>query len=200
MAEVAWRVDTRTMAISEPPSMARKTIRRSVGPESSVTVDLFDYRRAISHFATGVAVVTAADDEDRVHGMTANAVTSVSLSPVLLAVCIANDLPTHRAVRASGLFNINLLRADQQQLAHQFAHPAANKFAGVALVGGRRVPLLADALAHFECSLYQEVAAGDHSVFIGRVESCRTDGDASANPLLYFRSSFCELAEPANRD
>ncbi len=198
MALAGCHGNTRSVPTSEPTSATAAAPRRPLPTVSTAVVDQLDYRRAISHFATGVAVVTAADDEDRIHGMTASAVTSVSLSPVLLAVCIRSDLPTHRAVRVSGRFNVNLLRADQQSLAHQFARPAADKFAGVALVPGRRVPLLADALAHFECALHQEVAAGDHSVFIGQVESCMTNGEAGADPLLYFRSAFHELAAPAS--
>jgi len=162
-----------------------------------IGVDQFTYRRAIGHFATGVAVVTVADDGDGPHGMTANAVASVSLSPVLLAVCIGHDLPTCRALRMTRRFNVNLLRADQQHLAHRFAHPSPDKFAGVPLVPGRAVPLLAEALAHFECSLYDEVAAGDHSIFIGQVEACDCHDGPQADPLLYFRSSFCELRTPA---
>lgn len=198
MAVARCQGNTRSVPTSEQITATSAAPRRSLPSAATAAVDQLDYRRAISHFATGVAVVTTADDEDRIHGMTASAVTSVSLSPVLLAVCIANDLPSHGAVRASGRFNVNLLRADQQHLAHQFARPAADKFAGVALVPGRRVPLLADALAHFECALHQEVAAGDHSVFIGQVESCSTNGAAGAHPLLYFRSAFHELAAPAS--
>lgn len=160
-------------------------------------VDPFTYRRAIGHFATGVAVVTTAGPDGDGHGMTANAVTSVSLEPVLLAVCIAHDLPTHRAVQSTRRFTVNLLRADQQHLAHQFARPALDKFAGVDLLPGRGVPVLADALAHFECRLYDEVAAGDHSIFIGEVEACDSSDGPDVDPLLYFRSGFYGLAVPA---
>jgi flavin reductase (DIM6/NTAB) family NADH-FMN oxidoreductase RutF len=160
-------------------------------------VDPFNYRRAIANFATGVAVVTTADDGNGAHGMTANAVTSVSLDPVLLAVCISHDLPTHAAVRETGRFTVNLLRADQQHLAHRFAHPSADKFAGVELLPDCAAPVLADALAHFECSLHAEVAAGDHSIFVGRVEACDSHDGPQADPLLYFRSGFYGLAVPA---
>jgi 3-hydroxy-9,10-secoandrosta-1,3,5(10)-triene-9,17-dione monooxygenase reductase component len=163
------------------------------GTNGTVTVDPAHYRQAMAHFATGVAVVTSRDLEGERHGMTANAVTSVSLSPVLLLVCIANHLPTHRAVRETGRFNINLLRAAQRDLAQQFAHPAADKFDGVRLRPECEVPVLADALAHFECSVHQQVAAGDHSIFIGRVEACGGHEAAATDPLLYFRSDFHEL-------
>jgi 3-hydroxy-9,10-secoandrosta-1,3,5(10)-triene-9,17-dione monooxygenase reductase component len=157
-------------------------------------VDPVHYREAIAHFATGVAVVTVTGADGEQHGMTANAVSSVSLEPVLLLVCIAHDLPTHTAVREAGGFNVNLLRAEQRDLAHQFARPAADKFAGVELTPGRAMPLLADALARFECRLYEEVAAGDHSIFIGEVERCEVDRGPAHDPLLYFRSDFHRLA------
>ncbi len=153
-------------------------------------VDPRRYREAIGHFATGVAVVTVAGADGERHGMTANAVSSVSLEPVLLLVCIAHDLPTHAAVRAAGRFAVNLLRADQQHVAHQFAHPAADKFHGIELAADRPLPILADALAHFECELYDEVVAGDHSIFIGEVRRCDSRGH---DPLLYFRSGFYGL-------
>lgn len=160
----------------------------------STTVDPHAYREAIAHFATGVAVVTVAGPDGERHGMTANAVSSVSLSPVLLLVCIRHDLPTHTAIREVGAFNVNLLRADQQHLAHQFAHPAADKFAGVDLQPGTLAPVLPGALAHFECRLYDEVSAGDHSIFIGEVEHCSIRQGERTEPLLYFRSRFHGLA------
>jgi flavin reductase (DIM6/NTAB) family NADH-FMN oxidoreductase RutF len=162
-------------------------------------VDSATYRQAISHFATGVSVITAVNDRGDQHGMTANAVASVSLSPVLLLVCIAHDLPTHRAVRMTGRFNLSLLRADQVHLARQFACPAPDKFAGVRLLDGKQPPVLADALAHFECELYNEFIAGDHSVFIGRVESCESHADPSVDPLVYYRCGYHSLVRADGR-
>ena len=167
---------------------------------SAAGVDPFEYRQAIARFATGVAVVTAGDHGHGPSGMTANAVSSVSLSPVLLLVCIAEHLPTHRAVQATGRFNINLLGADQRHLAHQFARPAQDKFRGVRLIPGRTVPLLADALAYFECELYDEHPAGDHSIFIGHVLACGTRKQPSPDPLLYFHSAFWGLAPPETKE
>lgn len=152
------------------------------------------FRRAMAHFATGVAVVTARDLNGARHGMTANSVTSVSLSPVLLLVCIAEHLPTHRAVRETRRFTVNVLSAGQRDLARQFARPAADKFRGVRLRSDRDVPVLADALAHFECRVYEEMTVGDHSIFIGDVEACDSHAEAQAEPLLFFRSDFCQLA------
>lgn len=160
----------------------------------NTTVDPRSYREAISHFATGVAVVTVTGGDGERHGMTANAVSSVSLSPILLLVCIRHDLPTHTAVREAGAFNVNLLRADQRHLADQFARPAFDKFEGVELAPGTSAPVLADALAHFECCLYDEVAAGDHSIFIGEVQRCASRREEQADPLLYFRSRFHGIA------
>lgn len=158
-------------------------------------VDPARYRQAMAHFPTGVTVITSCDPEGERHGMTANAFTSVSLSPVLLLVCIGKHLPTHRAVRETGRFNVNLLDAAQRDLAQQFAHPAADKFEGVRLRPGTEVPVLADALAHFECSVDQQIDAGDHSIFIGQVEDCDCRDADPAGPLLYFRSDFHQLPE-----
>src|SRR6201999_2085693 len=123
------RYPSATIGIGEsPPPGAPRPAMALEETKVAVTVDPAHYREAMAHFATGVAVVTSRDLDGERHGMTANAVTSVSLSPVLLLVCIANHLPTHRAVRETGRFNINLLRAAQRDLAQQFAHPAADKF------------------------------------------------------------------------
>jgi len=173
-------------AVAQPAAGSKRPMHAPVDPSV--------YRQAIGHFATGVSVITAVNDRGDRHGMTANAVASVSLSPVLLLVCIAHDLPTHRAVRTTRRFNLSLLRAEQLQLARQFACPAPDKFAGVRLLEGKQPPVLADALAHFECELYKEFIAGDHSVFIGRVECCESHGDPTVDPLVYYRGGYHGLA------
>src|SRR5919106_5778779 len=85
------------------------------------------FREAISHFATGVTVITTLH-EGKPAGMTASAVASLSLDPVLLLVCIDNRLPTHTAIEASRRFVVNVLGHGQEDLALRFARPSPNKF------------------------------------------------------------------------
>jgi hypothetical protein len=112
------------------------------------TVDELAFREAIAHFATGVTVVTTTY-EGRPAGMTASAVCSLSLDPILLLVCIDNRLPTHEAIEASRRFAVNVLGEGDEALARRFARPAEDKFAGVALVEGSDPPVLAQAIARF---------------------------------------------------
>jgi len=152
------------------------------------------FREAISHFATGVTIVTTTI-EGRPAGMTASAVCSLSLAPVLLLVCIDNRLATHRAIDASRRFAVNVLGEDGEELARRFAQRAEDKFEGVALHEGSDPPILADAIAHFVCDVHERVPGGDHSIFIGEVLTCAAE--PGRRPLLYYRSRFGSWRDPA---
>jgi flavin reductase (DIM6/NTAB) family NADH-FMN oxidoreductase RutF len=158
--------------------------------DPGLTVDEAAFREAIGHFATGVTVITTSHD-GKPAGMTASAVASLSLDPVLLLVCIANRLPTHSAIEGARCFVVNVLGEGQEDLALRFARPAPDKFAGVALDPARDLPVLADAIAYFVCDVHESFPGGDHSIFIGRVRDCRAD--VGKRPLLYFRSGFGAL-------
>ena len=160
---------------------------------SQPTVDEIAFREAIAHFATGVTIVTTTY-EGRPAGMTASAVCSLSLDPVLLLVCIDNRLTTHRAIDASRRFAVNVLGEGDEALARRFARPAEDKFAGVPLVEGSDPPVLAQAIASFVCEVQERVPGGDHSIFVGRVLNCAAT--RGCRPLLYYRSSFGTLRDP----
>jgi flavin reductase (DIM6/NTAB) family NADH-FMN oxidoreductase RutF len=151
------------------------------------------FREAIAHFATGVTVVTTTY-QDRPAGMTASAVCSLSLDPVLLLVCIDNRLTTHRAIDASRRFAVNVLGEGDEALARRFARRAEDKFEGVPLVEGTDPPVLAQAIASFVCEVQERVPGGDHSIFVGRVLTCAAT--RGPRPLLYYRSSFGALRDP----
>jgi flavin reductase (DIM6/NTAB) family NADH-FMN oxidoreductase RutF len=151
------------------------------------------YRQAIAHFATGVTVITAVSD-GRPAGMTASAVCSLSVRPVLLLVCVNNRLPTHEALERSRRFVVNVLAEDHEHLARRFATPAADKFAGVDLRPEFELPVLADAMAYFICDVHERFPGGDHSIFIGEVAECAFDH--RRRPLLYFRSGFGRIEDP----
>src|SRR5581483_6866197 len=104
------------------------------------------YRQAIAHFATGVTVVTTVTPEGRA-GMTASAVASVSLDPVLLLVCVNNTLPTHAALEQSRRFAVSVLREGQEAVARKFATPSPDKFDGVRLNPDHDLPVLTDSVA-----------------------------------------------------
>jgi 3-hydroxy-9,10-secoandrosta-1,3,5(10)-triene-9,17-dione monooxygenase reductase component len=160
---------------------------------SQPTVQEIAFREAIAHFATGVTVVTTTY-QGRPAGMTASAVCSLSLDPVLLLVCIDNRLATHEAIDTSRRFAVNVLGEGDEALARRFARRAEDKFAGVPVVEGSDPPLLAQAIASFVCDVQERVPGGDHSIFVGRVLTCAAR--RGCRPLLYYRSSFGALRDP----
>ena len=126
------------------------------------------YREAIAHFASGVTIITTVRDGSPA-GMTASAVASLSLDPVLLLVCISNKLPTHEAIESSRRFVVNVLGEGQEELALRFARPALDKFEAVPLRPGHELPVLAEAIAYFVCDVHERFPGGDHSIFTGLV-------------------------------
>jgi 3-hydroxy-9,10-secoandrosta-1,3,5(10)-triene-9,17-dione monooxygenase reductase component len=151
------------------------------------------FRDAISHLATGVTVITTLQAGEPV-GMTASAVTSLSLDPVLLLVCIDQRLRTHEAINNGRRFVVNVLGDEHAELALQFARPSPNKFSGVALRPDSDLPILADAIATFVCDVHERYPGGDHTIFTGFVRAC--SAVAGRRPLLYFRSGFGRLHDP----
>lgn len=151
------------------------------------------YRDAIARFATGVTVITASEGE-RLAGMTASAVASLSLEPLLLLVCVSNHLPTHAALERSRRFAVNVLGEGDDELALRFARPGADKFAGLRVTHEHGAPLLDRAIAHFVCDVHEQLPGGDHSIFIGAVRHCRHV--PGRRPLLYFASEFGGIKRP----
>jgi flavin reductase (DIM6/NTAB) family NADH-FMN oxidoreductase RutF len=155
-----------------------------------VSVDPLAYRAAVGHFATGVAVVTC-DGPHGPAGLTTNAVSSLSMEPLLLLVCFDNASRTLPAVRGAGRFAVNVLRADGEELAAVFASKRlqAEKFEAVTHRIEHGVPVLDDALAWIACDVHELVPAGDHTIGIGAVTHVWTaDGDPA--PLLFYRGRF----------
>jgi 3-hydroxy-9,10-secoandrosta-1,3,5(10)-triene-9,17-dione monooxygenase reductase component len=160
---------------------------------SSPTVDTLRFRQVIGHFATGVAIVTCYGD-DGPTGLTTNAITSVSLEPLLLLVCFDNASRTLPAVRQSRRFAVNMLRAGQQDLAQVFASKrvAREKFDAVTHVEAHGVPVLDGALAWLACDLTALHPAGDHTIGIGEIT--HMDSDPDGEPLVWFRGAYGTFA------
>lgn len=159
-------------------------------------VDAEEMRRAMSHFATGVGVITTRDRDGAPVGTTANAISSVSLEPPLLLVCLARDSLTLAALRASGRFAVNLLADDQRHHSVRFAAKGSDGFAGEVEFHEHEhgVPCLPGALATVSCRLDAVHVAGDHEIVIGEARAV-TVADEDVSPLLFFRGSYGELAE-----
>lgn len=153
---------------------------RPVGPDR--------FRDVMGRFATGVTVVTVTSPDGPI-GLTANAVCSLSLDPLLLIVCFDNQARTLPIVRAVGRFGVNVLRADQQGLARLFASklPESEKFAGVPHTVHDGIPVIEGVLAWVGCRLERLIPGGDHTIGIGAVEAAEA---GHGEPLLWFRGSY----------
>jgi 3-hydroxy-9,10-secoandrosta-1,3,5(10)-triene-9,17-dione monooxygenase reductase component len=147
------------------------------------------YREVIGHFATGVAIVTCEGSRGPA-GMTTNAVTSLSLDPLLLLVCFDNSSRTLPVVRETRRFAVNVLRAGQEDLARLFASKriAREKFEAVTHTVAHGVPVLDDSLAWLACDLRDLHAGGDHTIGVGAVTQMHADGEG--DPLVWFRGGY----------
>ncbi len=154
-----------------------------------------EFRKAMGSFATGVTVITV-DYEGEVHGMTANAFTSVSLDPLLVLVCVDHQARTHTHLHARKRFGVNVLAENQRTISEYYARPTPTHQNAEQEAGARfdrtqhGTPVLHGALAYLECRLHTAQDAGDHTIFIAEVEDVVVrEGD----PLLYFRSAYRQI-------
>jgi 3-hydroxy-9,10-secoandrosta-1,3,5(10)-triene-9,17-dione monooxygenase reductase component len=156
-----------------------------------VTADQF--KQALGRFASGVTVVTTADN-NKLGGLTVSAFSSLSLDPPYILICIDKRSSANALIQSSRAFAVNILAKDQADLSNHFASRQEDKFAGVAYrMGHLQVPVLEDTLATLECSLVQVVDGGDHHIYIGQVE--HSSVDETKEPLLYYRGQYRSLKD-----
>jgi flavin reductase (DIM6/NTAB) family NADH-FMN oxidoreductase RutF len=146
------------------------------------------FREVFGRFATGVAVITSAGP-DGAGGMTANALCSLSLDPLMALVCFENGARTLPIVRESRRFAVNILGAGQEELARVFASklPESEKLQGVAHRIEQGVPLIEGSLAWAICALRELIAGGDHTIAIGEVTAL---GLGDGEPLLWYGGRY----------
>ncbi len=168
-------------------------------------VDAREYRNAIGLFASGVTIITTRLG-DVIHGMTANAVTSVSLDPTLLLVCIDRRARLHDLIREAGAFAVNILASDQEALSGHFAGrgkdgppPPNLRFDYGPHGDDGGVPTVAGCVTAIRCAVETSYEGGDHTILIGRVTELRP-GPPDAAPLLFFGGRYRHLAPIAAAD
>ncbi|MGR4866985.1 flavin reductase family protein [Caulobacter sp. LARHSG274] len=151
-----------------------------------------DFRKAMGSFAAGVTVVTTCHG-GRLVGTTVSAFSAVSLEPPLVMVCLKRDSRTLAAVGQAGVFCVNILSAEQGDLAHRFARSGADdRFALTVVEAGLcGAPLLAGCAAAVECELHAVHDGGDHEILVGRV--LRVVVDETKPPLVYVRGGFLNV-------
>ena len=165
---------------------------------AAIEPDIF--RRVMGHFVTGVSVVTALDGERPV-GITVNALSSVSLEPALIMIALDRRRVITPIVRATNRYAVNVLSEHQQTLSDCFAGalvtPNRDAFCGAAWHSGATgLPLLDGALAYLECTVIETFSAGDHDLFIGRVDALASDWPHPM-PLLYYRRQYLRIEQSA---
>lgn len=150
------------------------------------------FRDVMGRFATGVSVMTTSHG-DILHGMTANAVSSVSLDPLLALVCVAREKNMCDLVAASGIFALSFLHQDDEGVAVHFADPyrprGEAQFRGIehrrAVTGA---PILDSAIGYVDCEVHASFPAGDHEIVVGEVVGLGLG--EPAEPLLFFRGAY----------
>lgn len=160
---------------------------------SHAAVEPTAFRSAMGHFVTGVTILTSAG-QDGPTGMTVNSLTSVSLHPCQLLVCVKTPSLTGDALRQSRLFAINLLADNQKDLAMRFARPHADRFEGVPYDMAEGAPLICGSLAHLVCAVDAIHASGDHEIVVGNVLHCQ---QFARGPLVFYRGGFGSYAQDA---
>ncbi len=152
-----------------------------------------ELRRVMGHFATGVTVITTLAKDGKLHGLTANAVSSLSLDPPLLIICVDKKAESYPCFEESKVFTVNILADDQEDLSRRFAVSGGEKFEGVAYRrGANGAPILQGALAHLECKLYAAYDGGDHTIYLGQIDEAET---RESKPLLFFRGGYREIGD-----
>lgn len=159
-------------------------------------MDQLEFRRVVGHFTTGVTVVASRTSDGDPCGLTANAVASVSLRPLLVLVCLDRHASSHGCILERGAFSINVLEEGDGWVADQFSDPVpepGEKFEGI---GHREEttgsPILDRALAWLDCRIWETMEAGDHTIVVGEVAA----GDARpGSPLVFYRGRYEGLGE-----
>lgn len=160
--------------------------------KSKQLVSSDEFRNVIGHFTSGVSIITVRENELN-YGITASAVSSVSLDPPMLLVCANKSTGTCHAISKTGSFTVNILAENQSDLAMQFARANTDKFKDINMSYGELGdPVLNDTLAQLECRVVEEVTGGTHSVFLAEVHKANA---ADLDPLVYFRGKFGEFKQ-----
>lgn len=161
------------------------------------------FRRVMGHFVTGVTVISALDGE-RPLGITVNALSSVSLDPPLVMVALDRRRFLTPIVRAAGRYAVNILSEDQQALSDCFAgapvEPGREAFCGASWhAGPTGLPLIDGAIATLECTVVETFSAGDHDLFIARVDGLANEAHHPM-PLLYYRRRYLRIERAATAE
>ena len=162
---------------------------------SSSGIDTRMFRDVCGNFATGVSVVTMVGD-DGPRGLTANAISALSLEPTLFLVCVDLKATSYPVIDQAGKFAINLLADDQEAVSNFFAgttppdSPMGDTAYHMSDLGS---PLIEGSIAWLDCRTQSILDGGDHKIFVGEVANCEIVRP-EADPLLFFRGKYRAIA------
>src|SRR6266550_2482172 len=148
----------------------------------SMLNDPVAFRKVLGHFASGVTIITTMY-ENVVHGMTANAFCSVSLEPPLVLVSVGNQSHMHTLLAQSRRYGVSVLASDQEALARYFSG-RSQELLQIPFAWDEGYPLIEGALARLICTVVHAYPAGDHTLYVGQVESL--EYSAHSAPLLFY--------------
>lgn len=160
-----------------------------------MTISAEDFKDVLRQFPAGVTVITVKSGDD-VHGLTVSAFASVSPNPPLILVCIDHRSRGHDLLqRSDAVFGVNILRESQEEVSNRFAFSDEDRFAsGNWTTVETGAPLLDDAVAWLDCTVYSRHTAGTHTIYIGEVQASKVVEDG-ASPLVYWNRAYRSIVE-----
>jgi len=147
------------------------------------------FRNALGQFATGVTVITV-KGPGGLHGMTANAFTSVFLDPPLVLVCIDKRNRTHSLIQEVGKFGVSVLAEDHENVSRHFAGARELPIDVTFIEEGLGTPVIKESLAWLDCTVWRAYDGGDHTIIVGKVEALDAPG---GKPLIFFQGAYRRL-------
>ena len=165
-----------------------------------------DLRKALSHYATSVAVITIWDDKDDagdkndaddagdadIYGLTINSFVSVSLKPALILWCLGTDAVAFKHFSQKTHFGVSVLGAHQKDISHHYARHAEHRVRSAHQITRKGYFFIKDSIAHIGCQTYQHIEMGDHLMIIGKVDFLWI-AEAQTAPLIFYQSSYQSL-------
>ncbi len=155
-------------------------------------IDPREFRRTGGLFATGITVITVRAGDD-IHGMTANAFTTLSLNPPLILVCVDQRARMHPLIQQAGTFAVNFLHEGQEAISRNFAgQPQESVRDTLRFATDEGAPYILGCLASIRCDVHEVLPGGDHAIVIGRVTEL-IRGYVGAHPLVFFAGQYRRL-------
>ena len=169
--------------------LAKETSPSDLNP---VGPGVAEFRHALGHFATGITVITTLTDDGELHGLTANSVTSVSLTPPLILFCIKNTARSLAVLQRRRAFSLHILTEDQERIAMGFASDVDRASICDWSKTARGLPLLSSFHMALECTIQEIYPGGDHAIVLARVSEIHR-GNEEAGPLLFYKGKVVSM-------